>query len=96
MIGSGAWASYYGRSLQKVDDIDLVAVAGGSRAPKYAETFGIRLYQAIPDLLADDQIDLLFNLPMRQVIQKLQEYHLEQYQRMLRRPIVVGAVAVSD
>ena len=57
MIGSGGWASYYGRSLQKVDDIDLVAVAGGRRAPKYAETFGIRLYQAIPDLLADEQIE---------------------------------------
>ncbi len=57
MIGSGAWATHYGLSLQKADDIDLVAVAGGRRAPKYAETFGVRLYQAIPDLLADEQIE---------------------------------------
>ena len=48
MIGSGGWASYYGRSLQKADDIDLVAVTGGRRAPKYAEKFGIRLYPELP------------------------------------------------
>ncbi len=55
------------------------------------------------------EIDLLFNLPVGQIVQKLwgdvahhselveeQNHYLQQYQRVPRRPAVMGTVAVTD
>ncbi len=42
ILGSGGWAGRYGAALQESQKVKLVAVAGGSRAPAYAEKLGIR------------------------------------------------------
>jgi len=57
IIGSGSWGSRYGMSLATSEDIDLVAVAGGTRAPGYAEKFGIKCYDSIEQLLEQDEIE---------------------------------------
>lgn len=59
IIGSGAWAGRYGAALQESQKVKLVAVAGGSRAPAYAEKFGIRLEPSPEALCTARDIDIV-------------------------------------
>ncbi|HIE52740.1 MAG TPA: Gfo/Idh/MocA family oxidoreductase [Armatimonadetes bacterium] len=59
IIGSGGWASRYGVALQNSTKAELVAVAGGSRAPAYAERFGLRLEESVESLCAAPDLDLV-------------------------------------
>ena len=59
ILGSGGWASRYGLALKASKTVELVAVAGGSRAPAYAEKFGLRLEES-PDALCEaDDVELV-------------------------------------
>ena len=59
IIGSGGWAGRYGVALQESQKVKLVAVAGGSRAPAYAEKFGIRLEESFQTLCEAKDIDIV-------------------------------------
>ena len=59
IIGSGGWASRYALSLQESEKARLVAVAGGTRAPAYAEKFGLRLEPSPAALCAASDIDIV-------------------------------------
>ncbi len=59
MIGSGGWARWYGEAMQDSDKAKLVAVAGGTRAPKYAEDFGIALEESVEKLCEREDVDLV-------------------------------------
>ena len=52
IIGSGGWANRYATALANSQKVRLVAVAGGSRAPAFAERHGIRL-EASPEALCE-------------------------------------------
>jgi len=57
IIGSGSWASFWARSLKQSQIAELAAVAGGSRAPRYAEQFGLRLHGSPHELCDADDIE---------------------------------------
>ncbi len=59
IIGSGGWASAYGRSLRDSDLIELAAVAGGRRVAKFGETFGVRIEESPAALCAARDLDLV-------------------------------------
>ena len=59
IIGSGGWAGQYGAALRESQKAKLVAVTGGSRAPAYAEKFGLRLEPSPEALCAAKDVDLV-------------------------------------
>ncbi|MFP4055318.1 MAG: Gfo/Idh/MocA family protein [Candidatus Brocadiia bacterium] len=59
ILGSGGWASRYARALQDSEKVELVAVAGGSRAPGFAEKFGLRLEESVEALCAAEDVELV-------------------------------------
>jgi len=59
IIGSGGWASRYAVALQESEKVKLVAVAGGSRAPAYAEKFGVRLEESPEALCGATDVDIV-------------------------------------
>jgi len=59
IIGSGGWAGRYGVALQESQKIKLVAVAGGTRAPAYAEKFGVRLEPSPEALCAAKDVEIV-------------------------------------
>ena len=59
ILGSGGWAGRYGAALQEATQVKLVAVACGSRAPAYAEKFGIRLEPSPEALCEANDIDIV-------------------------------------
>jgi predicted dehydrogenase len=59
ILCSGGWASRYAMALQDSETAELVAVAGGSRAPGYAEKFGIRLEDSVEALCQADDIQVV-------------------------------------
>ena len=59
IIGSGGWASRYAVALAESEKVELVAVAGGTRAPGYAEKFAIRLAESPEALCAAADVDIV-------------------------------------
>ncbi|HPD13744.1 MAG TPA: Gfo/Idh/MocA family oxidoreductase [Planctomycetota bacterium] len=59
ILGSGGWAGRYGAALQESKKVKLVAVAGGSRAPAYAEKLGIRHEPTVGALCEARDVDLV-------------------------------------
>jgi len=59
IVGSGGWAGRYGAALQESQRVKLVAVAGGSRAPAYAEKLGIRCEPSPEALCAAKDVDIV-------------------------------------
>ncbi len=57
IMGSGGWANHYGIALAESQTCMLVAVAGGSRAGKYAEKHGIRRAESVESLAAADDVE---------------------------------------
>ena len=57
IVGSGSWAGRYAASLAEADDLELVAVAGGSRAPAYAEKHDLRVAESVEALAGADDVE---------------------------------------
>ncbi len=57
ILGSGGWANRYAMALAESDAAELVAVACGSRAPKYAEKHGLRLLDGAEAMAAADDVE---------------------------------------
>ena len=57
ILGSGGWARWYAAGLAESESCQLVAVAGGSRAPGFAEKHGLRLEQSIESMAAADDVE---------------------------------------
>lgn len=57
ILGSGGWAGRYAAAMAESETCELVAVAGGSRAPKYAEQHGLRLEDGAEALAGADDVE---------------------------------------
>ena len=57
ILGSGGWAGRYAASLAASETLGLVAVAGGSRAPAFAEKHHLRLEADAEALAAADDVE---------------------------------------
>ncbi|HUS91241.1 MAG TPA: Gfo/Idh/MocA family oxidoreductase [Phycisphaerae bacterium] len=57
LLGAGSWAGRYAASLAQSETLELVAVAGGSRAPALAEKHGLRLEADAQALAAAEDIE---------------------------------------
>lgn len=56
IFGSGGWANVHAENIKKIKKIELVAVAGGSRAHKFAKKYNIRC-ESIEELVKETDID---------------------------------------
>ncbi len=56
ILGSGHWANVHAENIRKIKNAEVVSVAGGSRAPKFAEKYNIR-YEKIEELTKAKDID---------------------------------------
>ena len=63
LIGAGVVSSQYLESLQRLDDLELVAVADldASRAAAVASEYGVRA-QSVDEVIGADDIDVILNL----------------------------------
>ncbi|MGN6362530.1 MAG: Gfo/Idh/MocA family protein, partial [Thermomicrobiales bacterium] len=57
ILGSGFMGRTHAAALQHIEDAELVAVAGGSRAPGVAADYGAQLCESDEALIARDDID---------------------------------------
>jgi predicted dehydrogenase len=61
MVGSGFMSRTYAYGIRElVDGARCVAVTGGSRAPGFADDFGLALEPSLDALLARDDVDIVF------------------------------------
>ncbi|MCD6408115.1 Gfo/Idh/MocA family oxidoreductase [bacterium] len=56
IIGSGDWAVVHAQTVEKIEKLELIAVAGGTRAIKFAEKYNIRC-KRIEELVRAKDID---------------------------------------
>jgi len=59
ILGSGGWASRHATALEASEKVKLVAVAGGTRAPAFAEKFGLRLEESPEALCQASDVELV-------------------------------------
>jgi len=59
IIGSCGWANHYARALAFSEKVRLVAVAGGRRAPVFAERHGVRLEPSPEALCEASDVELV-------------------------------------
>jgi predicted dehydrogenase len=57
ILGSGFMGRTHAEALRHVEDAELVAVAGGSRAPRLAADYGARLCASDEELIGRDDVD---------------------------------------
>ena len=57
ILGSGFMGRTHAEALRHVENAELVAIAGGSRAPKLASDYGVALCGSTEELLARDDVD---------------------------------------
>lgn len=61
IIGTGAIAAHHAKSIQQLDNCQLIAVcsSSASRAAEAAELFGVQAYDNVDDFLAREDIDVV-------------------------------------
>ena len=59
ILGSGGWASRHATALEASEKVKLVAVAGGPRAPAFAEKFGRRREESPEALCQASDVELV-------------------------------------
>ena len=69
ILGSGGWASRHATALEASEKVKLVAVAGGSRAPAFAEKFGLRLDESPEALCQATDVDIVDVKPARKRVE---------------------------
>jgi predicted dehydrogenase len=57
IVGSGYIAETHAKSLEKITDADLKAVAGGSRAKSFAEKYNVVFFNSVEEMLISDTIN---------------------------------------
>jgi UDP-N-acetyl-2-amino-2-deoxyglucuronate dehydrogenase len=57
ILGSGFMGRTHAEALRHIQNAELVAVAGGTRAPKLAADYGVALCTSAEELLARDDVD---------------------------------------
>ena len=57
ILGSGFMGRTHAEAIRHIDDAELVAVAGGSRAPQLAADYGVALCATDEELIARDDVD---------------------------------------
>ncbi len=77
ILGSGNWANVHARTVAQIDNAELVAVAGGRRAPRFAKTYSIRYEKKPEDLLRATDVDAV-------IIASPHSFHEEQAIRAAR------------
>ena len=59
IIGGGFMGRTWSGVVRRSTDATLVGIAGGRRAPALAAEFGCPVFESVPELIAQDDVDLL-------------------------------------